>query len=354
MPDIPDARPTPGPRLGVLQRGAVAGLAGGAVLAAWFLLVDGLSGRPFHTPAFLFRVLVGSDSVSLVGAQVALYTVVHFAAFLLVGIGAAWLLERLQIVPGLLLGAVLGFLLFDLVFYLGITLTGVDVVGYLGWAEVLAGNFLAGIVVIGTVRLLGPEPEVTWGTVLAEHQVLREGVVVGLIGAVVVAGWFLLIDIVAGRILFTPAALGSVIFHGATGEAAVQMDAVTILGYTGLHLAAFFFTGLLAAAVVALAEDRHPYILLGGVLLFVTFETFFVGVLTIVAQWLLDVIPWWSIAVGNLLAAVAMGYYLWTRHPRLAVALGDEELERNVGRSERPARPTPGAGGSTAAGPDRP
>lgn len=325
------APPAHEPRRGTLQRGAIGGLAGGVVLAIWFLIVDGLSGQPFHTPTFLFRVLMGSDAVGLVGAQVAIYTAIHFAVFLAIGIGIAFLLERLHVIPGILLGAVLGFLLFDLLFYAGVALTGVNVVDYLGWPEVLVGNILAGIAVIGSIRLLDGGANVSWGTVLGEHKVLREGLIVGAIGAVAVAIWFLALDMVAGRIFFTPAALGSIMFHGATGEAGVHVDAVTILGYTGVHLAAFFATGLIAAAIVALAEDRHPYILLGAALLFVTFETFFIGALTIVAQWLLEVIPWWSIAVGNLVAAGAMGYYLWTRHPRLVAALGEEELERRAG-----------------------
>lgn len=325
--------PTPEPRLGTWQRGAIGGLAGGVVLAIWFLIVDGLSGQPFHTPAFLFRVLVGSEAVGLVGAQVALYTAIHFALFLAIGIGVAILLERLHVIPGILLGAVLGFLLFDVLFYAGVTLTGVNVVDYLGWPEVLVGNILAGIALIGTIRLLDGREDVSWGTALAEHKVLREGLIVGMIGAIAVAVWFLAIDLAAGRIFFTPAALGSIIFHGATGAAGVQMDAMTILGYTGLHMAAFLVTGLIAAAIVALAEDRNAYVLLGAILLFVTFETFFIGALTIVAQWLLEVIPWWSIAVGNLVAAATMGYYLWTRHPRLVAALGEQELERGVGRS---------------------
>lgn len=324
--------PARAPRRSTLQRGVMGGLVGGIVLAIWFLIMDGLSGRPFHTPAFLFRVLVGSDAVGLAGVQVAIYTAIHFAVFLAIGIAVAYLLERLHVIPGLLLGAVLGFLLFDLLFYTGVALTGVNVVDYLGWPEVLVGNILAGVALIGTIRLLDGRESVSWATVLAEHSVLREGLIVGMIGAVAVALWFLALDLAAGRILFTPAALGSIIFHGATGAADVQMDAVTVLGYTGVHMAAFFVTGMVTAAIVALAEDRHPYILLGAILLFVTFETFFIGLLTIVAQWLLDVIPWWSIAVGNLVAAGAMGYYLWTRHPRLVAALGEQELERHAGR----------------------
>jgi len=229
-----------------------------------------------------------------------------------------------------LLGAVLGFLLFDLLFYGSVWFTGIDVVGYLGWPEVLAGNILAGITLLAVLNMLGPQRAVSWAEALAEHRTLREGLLVGLLGAAAVAVWFLFIDVAAGRVFFTPGALGSIIFHGATAAAEVRVDAVTVLAYTGLHIAAFLATGLIAAAIVAFAEDRHAYVLLGAVLLFVTFETFFIGLVTIVAQWLLEVIPWWTIAVANLIAAAVMAWYLWRRHPRLAQALGDPELERNV------------------------
>jgi hypothetical protein len=327
-----------------VKRGLVAGFAAAAVLAFWFLVIDALAGRPFHTPAFLARVLLGAEALSLDVTQIAIYTVVHFALFLLVGGAVGWLMDRLRVVPGLLLGPVLGFLLFNLVFYGGVWLTGTDVVNYLGWPEVLVGNLIAGMTLVGVVRVLHPQPSVSWRAVLAEHRVLREGIVVGLIGAGVVALWFLILDGVMGRLLFTPAALGSVIFHGATAPGAVQVDAITILGYTALHLAAFGLVGVIAAAIFAYAEDRHAYVLLGAVLLFVAFETFFIGIVTLLAQWLLALIPWWSILVANVLAAGVMGTYLWRKHPTLAEAARHPDLERNVERAPPPVtRPTPPA-----------
>jgi hypothetical protein len=134
-----------------------------------------------------------------------------------------------------------------------------------------------------------------------------------------------------------------VVFYGATSPGMVVVDALTVIGYTGLHLAAFGVVGVVAAAIVAYAEDRHPYVLLGAVLLFVAFETFFLGIVTILAQWLLELIPWWSILVANLLAAVGMGGYLWHHHPQLAAAATDPDLERNVEQSVEPRR-APGAG----------
>jgi hypothetical protein len=330
---------------GVVMRGVIAGAVAATVLAVWFLVIDGIAGRPFYTPGFLARVVLGGEAVALSGGAIALYTVLHYGVFILLGIGVSWVRDRLAVAPGVLLGAVLGFLLFDLLFYGSVWLTGVDVVSQLGWPQVLTGNIIAGVTLLSMLNLLGPQHALGWGEVLAEHRTLREGLVVGLLGAGAVAIWFLVIDLGAGRLLFTPAALGSVIFHGATQAADVQVNAVTVLAYTGLHVAAFLVTGLVAAAIVVFAEDRHAYVLLGAVMLFVTFETFFIGVLTIVAQWLLEVIPWWSIAVANLIAAVVMAAYLWRRHPKLARALADPELERNVEAPQESDR------GLTRAGP---
>jgi hypothetical protein len=315
----------------MVVRGIIAGFVGASALALWFLVIDGLQGRPFFTPAFLAAAVTGNSQIALTAAQIGLYTALHYAAFLLVGIVAAWFVRMLETVPGVLLGAILGFLLFDLVFYGSIWLTGVDVVGAFGWPQVLVGNVLAGVALMATLSLLGPERAVSWRTVLEEHRILREGLYGGLIGAAAVALWFLLIDAMFGRLLFTPGALGSVLFHGARSVADVQTDALTILGYSGLHLLAFFVTGLAAAAIVTEAEDYAMPLILGAILLFVTFETFFIGMLAIVAQRLLTVIPWWTILIGNIIAALAMGSYLWRHHPKLREAFYENrDLEEEL------------------------
>lgn len=325
-----------------LGRGLIAGAAAATALAIWFLIIDGMAGRPFHTPAFLASLVLGAGTVTLALPQVAVYTLVHYAGFMAVGAGCAWLLDRFETVPGTLIGVILGFLLFDLLFYGSVWLTGTDVVEYLGWAEVLAGNVIAGVLLVGTLSLLGPSRNVSWGTLLAEHEVLREGIVVGLIGAVAVALWYLLLDLMGGQVFQTPATLGSIAFHGARSPAEIQLDAITVLGYTGLHLVAFMVVGLVAAALATTAE-KHEVVILGAVLLFVTFETFFVGVLAIVAAWLLEVIPWWTFAVANLIAAASMGWYLWRRHPALSEALMRPQIEQERKPSVSPAGPASGS-----------
>jgi hypothetical protein len=161
---------------------------------------------------------------------------------------------------------------------------------------------------------------VSWRDVLREHRVIREGLIAGLIGAVIVAVWFLALDLTQGRVLFTPAALGSAILNGARSAAEIQVSVPMVLAYTGIHLAAFLGTGFIASALISEAE-KDPPMLLGLVLLFVTFEVLFFGLIAIMASWLLDSIKWWTILVANLIAAAAMGAYLWHAHPNLQAVL---------------------------------
>ncbi|MGH7475813.1 MAG: hypothetical protein ACRELD_05965 [Longimicrobiales bacterium] len=315
-------------------QGALAGLVAATALAAWFLLIDLVEGRPFYTPAFLYAVLTDSTQVEFGFRGIALYTLAHYAAFVVIGIGIAWFAERLEAVPGVLLGFILGFLLFDLIFYGSIWITGVDVVNAIGWPQVLAGNVIAGIVLMGSLSLFGPARDMSWREVLEEHRIIKEGLVAGLVGAGAVAVWFLLLDAVSGRVFFTPAALGSVAFHGARNVGDVDISALTVLGYTGFHLFAFIATGIIAAALATEAEESSEVVVLGAALLFVTLEAFFFGLLAILAQWLFDVIVWWSILIANLIAALAMGYYLWKRHPKLSRDFSERDFEDDLAHEE--------------------
>lgn len=303
-------------RTSTLARGLMAGFLGATTLAVWFLVIDLIEGRALFTPAFVASTLMGRETVEIGAGIILAYTAVHYAVFLAIGVAVAWALRRLEAVPSFLLGLVLGFLLFDLMFYAGVVISGVNVVESLGWPAVLAGNLLAGIVLMGYLHLAGATRPVTWWELLAEHRIIREGLVAGLLGAVVVALWFLIFDAMAGRVFFTPAALGSALLYGARGVAEVQVTVATVVLYTLIHIAAFLLIGMVAAALAVEAE-RQPPLLLGLVLFFAAFEALFIGVTAIFASWILDTLGWWNIAVGNLLAAVAIGAYLWGEHPTL-------------------------------------
>lgn len=316
----------------LLMRGALAGVVGAVVLAVWFLVFDVLAGAPLHTPAFLASSLAGLPGVDNGAGLIVMYTALHFALFVAVGVAAAWALDASGTPPHFLLGLVLGFLLFDLVFYAGVVVTGVNIVRALGWPQVLAGNLLAGIAMFGYLQLTAPAGTPGWTAGLAGNRVLREGLIAGALGAGAVALWFLVIDVVLGRPLFTPAALGSILLLTAAGPGEVVVSSRTVGVYTAVHVAAFCIVGILAALLVGRAR-RYPPLLLGGVLLFVTLQAFAIGLIAIVATWLLDALAWWTIALANLIAAAIMGWYLWREHPELREQLGRESLqEPGLGR----------------------
>ena len=311
-----------------VTRGAIAGLVGAFALAIWFLIIDAVTHEPFHTPLFVARTLLNLSSAQPSFVLLSIYTLFHFLVFAVVGVVVAWLLEVTNIPAFFPLGVALGFLLFDLIFYAGVIITGSNVIRELGWPAVMVGNLIAGISLMGYLQFTGPHVPVKLSDVLRDHSTIREGLVAGALGAVAVMLWFLITDVVRGRTFFTPGALGSALFFGARGMSEVQVTPETVLGYTGVHVVAFLLVGLVASALVEGAR-REPHLLLGMVLMFVTLEVMFLGVLAIVAEWLLDAIRWWMIIVANLIAAAAMGVYLVYTHPELRENLS-HNLEEEV------------------------
>ena len=161
-----------------------------------------------------------------------------------------------------------------------------------------------------------------------EHGSVREGIIAGVIGATAVAVWFLIVDIVSHHgMLYTPRVLGTAAFS-VFGDTTRDGGVVHIVTYTILHYAAFIVTGIIASAVVHKAEVE-PSVLVVFTLLFIIFELGFYGLTAILAETTLRTLAWYQVAVGNLLAAVTMGLYLWRTHPALrqefAHALGGDE-----------------------------
>ena len=314
---------------GVVPRGVVAGVIGATALALWFLVIDGSQGEPFRTPGFLGGALLGRDALEPTAGPVLLYTLLHYVAFIVLGVGVSWSVPRIPPTPNLFLGLVLGFGLFDLVFYTSVTVTGVDVIGEFGWPAVLVGNLIAGVSLMRFLRFAGATPPVSWWAIGGQNRVFKEGSMAGLVGAGTVALWFLIIDMGRGQPFFTPGALGSALFLGSSDPTAVNVSVATVAGYSLIHIGAFFATGFIAAAIVGYAEDTPPLVI-GAVMLFAAFEAFFMGLMALSAEFLLSSLAWWAIVVGNVLATLSMGYYLWVKHPKLRQALAAHPMDKTA------------------------
>ncbi|MBI3789741.1 MAG: hypothetical protein HY275_02550 [Gemmatimonadetes bacterium] len=148
----------------------------------------------------------------------------------------------------------------------------------------------------------------------------REGVIAGIIGAAVVAIWFLIVDLVAGHPFYTPALLGNALFSF-FGPTTGESTTLHVAGYTVFHVLAFMGIGFVASALIN-ASRKAPAMLAGLLILFVAFQVIFYGVTEVLAMnALLGGLAWWSIGVANLLAAFSMGRYLYREHPELKVTL---------------------------------
>jgi hypothetical protein len=314
---MPDARRS------VLREGVIAGLIGAAVVAVWFLAFDFARGKPFLTPGLLGAAVffginnpVGLDPA--VGPVLG-YTVLHGLAFLAFGVVAASLIAVSEHEPQVFVAFVILFAAFEVFFVAVVGAFSRSILGELVWWSVLVANLLASVAMLGyffRVHRALPRTLVgDWGGVLGE------GVIAGLIGAGVVAVWFLVVDTIQGQPLRTPILLGSTLLgQGATTSA--------VLLYTVVHLIAFVVFGVIASVLVAAAE-RQPFFVFALVILFTAFEIGFFGATVLAASWVLNEVAGWLIFVGNVLAAASMLAYFFRRHrrltQRLAHAWADED-----------------------------
>lgn len=146
------------------------------------------------------------------------------------------------------------------------------------------------------------------------------GLMAGLLGAAVVALIFLVIDLAAGRPMWTPSALGARLFQGRTLAPRADWVPVLTFGYTLVHGAVFVGLGSIAAYMVSTWSERsgggHPSAVLTAAGLFVAIEGTFVSLALALDRELLGELGTGSVAVANLAAAAVMAWIL-SRSPTL-------------------------------------
>lgn len=162
-----------------VKRGLVAGFTGAVTIAAAVFLYDLFSSGPFATPDALARNLLGAPVVPVEGAEtaavagagtlawiadasagayrLALYTLVHFAAFLLLGIAGAWLFLRTGVPGNVLTGALFGAGIGTAAFYAGFALLAPGSVQLPAVGLVVAMNAIAGVVMVSQI-VDAPDP----------------------------------------------------------------------------------------------------------------------------------------------------------------------------------------------------
>jgi len=200
--------------------------------------------------------------------------------------------------------------------------------------------------VSGTGALREPLPYYRWG------------VAAGLLGAFVVALYFLALDLAAGRPLATPNALGSALFLGTPFDPSQPLRPIVIAGYTIVHGALFLGLALVVSALVLGARKRPPSVGLLWITLAACFAaglTLLFGSFSLLFAPLAGGLQTPATLGANLVAASAMALLLATvfqtrwrpetqltprvRHvrtePRRAVHAGTEDLRSHDERHSR-------------------
>jgi hypothetical protein len=130
--------------------GVAAGLIGAGTVAAWFLALDTVAGRPFYTPSLLGTALFrrGATLDAALAAPVSLemvgmFTWVHALVFIALGGIAAYLLTAVETKPSLAFGLVLMFVVFQAGFTVAAAVLAPRLLAVVGWLPVLTANLLA-------------------------------------------------------------------------------------------------------------------------------------------------------------------------------------------------------------------
>lgn len=312
-----------------LVQGLVGGLMAGALVAIWFLILDSMQGQPFKTPELLAGVLLGGSESAGDVRLLAVYTLVHFAVFGLLGALTASFLAATDIAPGVFVGLAFGLGVLNAVYYSVLLISGENMLTLVPFGHVMAANALGGLGLMAYLHHTARSERPFGLSVLRGHASITKGLITGMLGAAAVATWFLIVDGMAGRPLGTPAALGSVLLLGATSPAEVQTTFGVIASYTLLHVMAFSVAGL-AFVLVAEQIEKIPGLWLFFLLAFIVLEAVFVTTLGLLGEWAIGPLAWWAVGVGNLLAVVAMSWWVWRTHPTLRTRLRDVPIETRL------------------------
>jgi hypothetical protein len=172
---------------------------------------------------------------------------------------------------------------------------------------------------MATPTTAGSAPQASTSSI--DSRVYQEGLIAGILGALTVALWFLVVDMMHGRPFYTPTVLGTALFGRGAWPWPPTLEGLPpsfemVAMFTWVHLLVFAVIGVIVAYLISVAE-RNPSLGFGIVLLFVILEACFTVAAMIVAQPVLRALTWPAILVANFLAAAVIAGYFWLRHPTI-------------------------------------
>lgn len=155
-----------------IKRGTAAGLAAGVSVAVFILAYDLVQMEPLATPRLIAGSVLGAPtavagdlgtlawvaSVATATWSLTLYTLAHFALFVLIGIVGAWLFRPGGVVGNVLTGALFGGFVGSAFFYGGLALLAPGFISAPDFRLVLLANAIAGVVLVSQL-VDHPEPD---------------------------------------------------------------------------------------------------------------------------------------------------------------------------------------------------
>ena len=296
--------------------GAVGGVLAGIVVVVWFVIMDLVAGDPFGTPARLSSAVLREEFTRPWPRLIALYTVLHFGVFAAMGVATNWGLRALELEPGVVVATIFGFFVLNAVHYTGLLVTGTNLLTVVPVLQVTIANVMGGLVMMAYWRRVhglgaagpGRDP----ASVAEPLPILAPGLMTGLVGAAIVAMWFLAVDLVADEPFRTPTVLGSAVVLGAVSLAEVQQTVGVIIGYSILHLATFGGVGIAFVWLTGRIRSTPDFAVhVFAALVFL--EVLFLGTAGMASDWVIGELGWLTILVANVLAVAGMGAWIWRR-----------------------------------------
>ncbi|MGN6393573.1 MAG: hypothetical protein ACTHM9_15195 [Gemmatimonadales bacterium] len=162
-----------------------------------------------------------------------------------------------------------------------------------------------------------------------EHSTVREGTIAGVIGAVVMAVWYLVVDSAGGQPLHTPNVLGKIFFRGDLAPSVTRIVPGVVIGYTVLHFVLFILVGMGLTLLVHLAV-RNTTLRMGLWIGFLIALGTFATVTYLLSAAAGERFSPWSVISGSVLGVLGMAGYLWRRHPRLSRSFQESPLGSEV------------------------
>ena len=149
----------------VYLEGVISGVAGAVAVAAWFLYLDFSRGRLLYTPTVLGTIffhgqqgLVSAGSIRPSLPMTLLFTLVHGAVFVVIGIALSRLLDLFAHRPNAILTIFLLFVILGLGFVAFAMTFSALPAEVLSWPDILLGNMFAAVAMVAPLwrrRVIG-------------------------------------------------------------------------------------------------------------------------------------------------------------------------------------------------------